>query len=129
MGFLKWIDEQAEKQKERDRKLIELKQQQELEKKQKEEELRLLNPKAYEKKKEKERIKQLDKEHIPYCPKCHSTSITYVNKKLSLGRTVVGGAIGTLAGPLGVAAGATMGGLSSKKGKVKCLNCGHTWKL
>lgn len=83
---------------------------------------------------EQERLEQLDKNHIPYCPKCHSTSITYVEhrKKLSLGRAVVGGAIGgVLTGGLGAAAGAAMGGLSSKKvkGEVKCLNCGYTWKL
>lgn len=71
---------------------------------------------------EQERIANLDKQRIPYCPKCHSTSLTYVDKKLSIGRAVVGGAI---AGPTG----AVLGGLSSKKGKVKCLNCGHTWKL
>lgn len=84
--------------------------------------------------KDKERIKQLKEQHIPYCPKCYSTQLTYVEhrKKLSLGRAVVGGVIGgALTGGLGAAAGATMGGLSSKKykGKVKCLNCGYTWKL
>lgn len=88
-----------------------------------------------EKEYQKERIQQLKKEHIPYCPKCKSTNITYLDKrkKLSLGRAAVGGVVGgVLTGGLGAAAGATMGGLSSnkiKKGKVKCLNCGHTWKL
>lgn len=75
---------------------------------------------------EKERIKKLEKEHIPYCPKCHSTSIQYLEhrKRLSLGRAIVGGAV---AG----APGAVLGGLTSKKykGKVKCLNCGHAWKI
>lgn len=75
---------------------------------------------------EKQRIKELKEDHIPFCPKCHSTSLQYVEnrKKLSLGRAVVGGA---LIGP----AGAVLGGLTSKKykGKVKCLNCGHEWKL
>lgn len=93
-----------------------------------------ISNKQKEKKYQKERVDELKREHIPFCPKCKSTSITYVSKrkKLSLGRAVVGGAIGTLAGPLGTAAGATMGGLSSnkmKKGTIKCLNCGHTWKL
>jgi Zn finger protein HypA/HybF involved in hydrogenase expression len=58
----------------------------------------------------------------PKCPKCKSTSITYTNKKLSIGRTIVGGAI------LG-APGAVLGGLSSKKGYAVCLNCGKRWKL
>lgn len=58
----------------------------------------------------------------PKCPKCKSTSITYTNKKLSIGRAVVGGAI------IG-APGAVLGGLSSKKGYAVCLNCGKRWKL
>lgn len=90
--------------------------------------------KKTEKEYKKERLEQLKRDHVPFCPKCKSTSLTYLDKrkKLSLGRAVVGGAIGSIAGPLGTAAGATMGGLSSdkiKKGKVKCLNCGHTWKI
>lgn len=76
--------------------------------------------------KERDRLEQLKKEHIPYCPHCHSTSITYIEhrKKLSIGRAVVGGIV---AGE----AGAVLGGLTSKKvkGEVKCLNCGHTWKI
>lgn len=76
---------------------------------------------------EKQRIKQLKKEHTPFCSKCHSTNITYIEKRkrLSVGRAVVGGVL--LGG-----AGAVLGGLSSnklKKGNVKCLNCGHSWKL
>lgn len=75
---------------------------------------------------EQDRIMQLKQEHIPYCPRCHSTSITYVEhrKGLSIGRAVVGGVI---AG----GAGAVLGGLTSKKvkGQVKCLNCGYTWKI
>lgn len=76
--------------------------------------------------KERDRLEQLKKEHIPYCPHCHSTSITYIEhrKKLSIGRAVVGGIV---AGE----AGAVLGGLTSKKvkGEVKCLNCGYTWKI
>lgn len=81
------------------------------------------------KRQERERLKQLKKDKIPYCPKCHSTNITFVRKKLSLGRSVVGGAIGSVVPGVGTAAGAVLGGLSSKKGKVKCLNCGKEWKL
>lgn len=82
------------------------------------------------KRQERERLKQLKKDKIPYCPKCHSTNITFVRKKLSLGRTIVGGALGTaIAGPVAGGAGAVLGGLSSKKGRVKCLNCGKEWKL
>lgn len=88
-----------------------------------------LNEKAEKRQYEKERLQQLKRDKIPYCPKCKSTHLTHVNKKLSLGRTVVGGIIGgAVTGGLG-AAGATLGGLSSKDGKIKCLNCGHTWKL
>jgi DNA-directed RNA polymerase subunit M/transcription elongation factor TFIIS len=136
MGFFKRM---AEKQAESNRKIAEIREKgqarhEELEQK-KNEMLDAMHPFSGSKKREgKERIQQLKKEHTPFCPKCKSTSLTYIDKrkKLSLGRAVVGGAIGSLAGPLGTAAGATMGGLSSdkiKKGKVKCLNCGHTWKL
>lgn len=95
------------------------------------------NPAAEKPKKitEKQRVKELKREHIPYCPKCHSTSLHYIEnrKRLSIGRTIVGGAIeGVLTGGASFGAGAVLGGLSSskmKKGQVKCLNCGHTWKL
>lgn len=56
------------------------------------------------------------------CPRCHSTSISYDTKKLSLGRAAVGGA---LAGP----AGAVLGGVTSKKGYAVCLKCGKRWKI
>lgn len=56
------------------------------------------------------------------CPKCGSSSISYTNKKLSLGRAIVGDAV---AGP----AGAVLGGLSSKKGYAVCLKCGKQWKI
>lgn len=84
--------------------------------------------KELEKREDKERTEQLKKDHIPFCPKCHSTSLTYVNKKLSIGRAVVGSTLGVI-NPLAGVAGATLGGLSSQKGKIKCLNCGHTWKI
>ncbi|EHR0219032.1 PH domain-containing protein [Clostridium perfringens] len=71
---------------------------------------------------QKERIAQLKRDKVPYCPKCKSTTLTYQNKKLSIGRVLVGGFVGGDNG-------AILGGLSSKKGYVKCLNCGHEWKL
>lgn len=90
------------------------------------ERLRILSEQAIQKHKEekyeRERISQLKRDHIAYCPKCHSTSLTYQNKRLSVSRAIVGGA---LIGPVGVA----VGGLTSKKGYVKCLNCGHKWKI
>jgi len=84
---------------------------------------------------ERQRVKELKKEHVPYCPKCHSTSLQYIEKRkrFSLGRTIVGGTVGVvLTGGVGAAAGAVLGGLSSnkmKKGSVKCLKCGNSWKL
>lgn len=82
--------------------------------------------KLEEKTKVKDKLKEYDKEGIPYCPKCNSTSIQYVErrKKLSVGRALVGGAL--LGGT-----GAVLGGLTSKKikGNLKCLKCGHEWKI
>lgn len=74
-----------------------------------------------DKQEEKERLTKLEKQGIPYCPKCHSTSISTANKKLSLGRAAVGGAL--LGGT-----GAVLGGLTSKKIDLVCMNCGHKFK-
>ncbi|KOF56615.1 MULTISPECIES: hypothetical protein [Clostridium] len=144
MGLKDFMNKMAQKQADSNRKMAAIREksqakQEELEEK-KNAMLDAMHPfsdskKREEKEYQKERIQQLKKEHIPYCPKCKSTNITYLDKrkKLSLGRAAVGGVVGgVLTGGLGAAAGATMGGLSSnkiKKGKVKCLNCGHTWKL
>lgn len=81
-----------------------------------------VSKKKEEKQYQEERLKQLKRDSIPYCPKCQSTSLTYQNKKLSVGRAVTGA---VLFGKEG----AILGGLSSKKGEVKCLNCGYKWKL
>lgn len=78
--------------------------------------------KKAEKEYQEERLEQLKRDHVPFCPKCKSTQLTFVNKKLSIGRAILGGAAFGETG-------AILGGLTSKKGKVKCLNCGHTWKL
>lgn len=79
-------------------------------------------------KSKKEIIKENKKQGIACCPKCGSTSITATNKKLSVTRGVVGGAIGSVVNPLGTAVGAVAGGLSSKKVYCVCMNCGHRWK-
>ena len=81
-----------------------------------------LSKRQQEKQYQKERLEQLKRDKVPYCPKCKSTSLTYENKKLSVGRAVTGG---VLFGGVG----AIVGGLSSKKGYVRCLKCGHRWKL
>lgn len=76
-------------------------------------------------KEEQERVAQLDKEGVAYCPRCKSTTIQYVErrKQLSIGRAIAGSAINPLAGAVGA--------VTSKKykGRVKCLKCGHSWKI
>lgn len=144
MGFRDFMKKMGEKQEESNRKMAELREknaarQEELERK-KNDMLDAMHPfsgsrKRLEKEYQKDRLQQIKRDHVPYCPKCHSTNLTYIakRKRLSLGRAAVGGVVGgALTGGIGAAAGATMGGLSSnkmKKGKVKCLNCGHEWKL
>ena len=74
---------------------------------------------------EKARLDQMDAEGIPYCPKCKSTSLQYLDrrKKLSVGRAIVGSTFGP--------AGTVIGAVTSKKhnGVMKCLKCGNEWKL
>ncbi len=74
----------------------------------------------------RDRIKEMKREGAAYCPKCKGTSIQYVErrKRLSLTRGLLGA---TLISPLAGAVGA----LTSKKykGFVKCMNCGHRWKM
>jgi DNA-directed RNA polymerase subunit M/transcription elongation factor TFIIS len=67
------------------------------------------------------RITQLKADHVPYCPKCKSTQLTYV-KRLSYGRAIIGHEIAGEAGEI-------LGGITGKKGWIKCMNCGHTWKI
>lgn len=93
-----------------------------------------IEPKPVKEKKptKRARVKQLKKDHIPYCPKCHSTSLQYVErrKQLSVTRGIVGNTIGAIVAPGLAPAGTVIGALSSKKykGYMKCLNCGHTWQ-
>lgn len=59
--------------------------------------------------------------NVARCPRCKSTSISYTQKPLSIGRAIVGDFL------LG-APGAILGGLSSKKGYCVCMKCGKRWK-
>lgn len=67
---------------------------------------------------EKEHIRQMDRNGIVYCPKCHSTSLSANKKGFSIGKAIIGAG---LLGPFGL----TAGNLGSGKVKVTCLNCGH----
>jgi hypothetical protein len=77
-------------------------------------------------KEQKEKIKGMKKNKIPFCPKCKSQSLQYLERRkmLSASRAVVG------AVALG-APGAVVGAVTSskRKGRMKCLNCGKEWKL
>ena len=77
-------------------------------------------------KEQKEKIKEMKKNKIPFCPKCKSQSLQYLERRkmLSAYRAVVG------AVALG-APGAVVGAVTSskRKGRMKCLNCGKEWKL
>lgn len=70
---------------------------------------------------EKERVRQMDRDGIVYCPKCHSTSLSANKKGFGVGKAIVGAG---LLGPFGL----TAGNLGSGKVKVTCLNCGHQFK-
>lgn len=74
---------------------------------------------------EKKEIKSLKKQGVPMCPKCNSQSIQYVERRkvLSVGRAVTGG---VLFGGIGAGLGAVTS--NKRKGFIKCLNCGNTWK-
>lgn len=66
----------------------------------------------------KERLKQMDKEGIPYCPKCYSTSLSANKKGFGVGKAIVGAA---LTGGIGLVA----GNIGAKKVRLTCLKCGH----
>lgn len=59
--------------------------------------------------------------HVPMCPKCHSTSIQADNGKFHLGRAIVGDAL--------LRGGAVMGLTHGKNVPMVCLHCGHKWTL
>lgn len=61
-------------------------------------------------------IKENRKNGIPMCPKCHSTSIIYMEKPGMTGVMMVDDNFG-IAVPMG------------KSGYCKCLNCGKRWRI
>ncbi|WP_314971033.1 hypothetical protein [Peptostreptococcus stomatis] len=77
-------------------------------------------------KEQKEKIKEMKKNKIPFCPKCKSQSVQYVERRklLSASRAVVGAVAFSVPG-------AVVGAVTSskRKGRMKCLNCGKEWKL
>lgn len=77
--------------------------------------------KREEKQYQKDRLEQLKRDHIPYCPKCHSTSLTANKKGFGIGKAAAGAIV---AGPYGLLA----GGVGSRKVTITCLNCGHKFK-
>lgn len=72
---------------------------------------------------EKDRLEQYDKEGVPYCPKCHSISLS-ANKKGFGGGKALAGALLT-ANPLGLLAGT----IGKNNIEVTCLKCGHKFKI
>ncbi len=68
------------------------------------------------------RIKNYETEKIPYCPKCHSTSLSANKKGFGVGKAIVGG---LLAGPIGLLAGI----FRSNKVRITCLNCGNQFEM
>lgn len=54
------------------------------------------------------------------CPKCGSNQITSTTKGFGLGKAALGG---LMLGPVGLLGGV----IGSKKVKLVCLNCGHSW--
>lgn len=75
---------------------------------------------------EKEKTQQMDEAGVAYCPRCKSTTVQYVERRqrLSIGRAVVGT---VLLNPLWGAVGAVTS--NKRKGFVKCLKCGYSWRL
>lgn len=66
----------------------------------------------------KEKLAQYDKDGIPYCPKCYSTSLSANKKGFGIGKAVVGG---VLTGGIGLVA----GNINAKKVRITCLKCGY----
>ena len=56
------------------------------------------------------------------CPKCGCTTLSDQKRGFGIGKAVIGAAA---VGPLGLVA----GNIGSKKIQVKCMHCGHKWKV
>ena len=76
---------------------------------------------------EKERLLQLDKQGIPYCPKCHSTNVSANKKGFGIGKAVVGAVVTAPIGGVGGLIGLTAGNINAKKVRITCLKCGYNW--
>lgn len=66
----------------------------------------------------RQRLRQLDEDGIPYCPKCHSTSLTANKKGFGIGKAIIGAA---LAGPIGLVG----GNIGARQIRITCLKCGY----
>jgi hypothetical protein len=67
---------------------------------------------------ERQKLAEYDRLGIPYCPKCHSTSLSSSKKGFGIGKAIIGAAT---VGALGLVA----GNIGSQKIRVTCLKCGH----
>lgn len=76
----------------------------------------------------KQQYKANKKAGIVSCPKCGSQSITTTNKKISVGKGIVGASVGAMVNPVGTVVGGAVGATHSKKIYNVCMNCGHKWK-
>ena len=74
---------------------------------------------------EKFRVKKMKAEKIPFCPKCKSTSLQYIERRqrVSLLRGMAGSLINPVAGVVGAVTS------HNHKNYVKCLNCGYEWRI
>lgn len=70
---------------------------------------------------EKNKVNELKKDKIPFCPKCHSTSLTAQKKGFGLLKGAIG--VATLG-----AYGVTAAGIGKNKIILTCLNCGYQFK-
>jgi len=66
-------------------------------------------------------MKDHNQEEQIKCPQCRSTQLTANQKGFGIGKAAIGG---ILTGGIGL-----LGGfIGSKKVKITCLKCGHSWK-